>query len=33
LVHRPEDAGKAPVAAFRDWLLDEAGRGRETGGR
>ena len=26
LVHRPEDADKAPVAAFRHWLLDEARR-------
>ena len=32
-VHRPEDADKAPVAAFRDWLLDEARRDREAGGR
>ena len=32
-VHRPEDADKAPVAAFRDWLLDEVRRDREVGGR
>jgi LysR family glycine cleavage system transcriptional activator len=32
-VHRPEDADKAPVAAFRGWLLDEARRDREAGGR
>ncbi len=31
-VHRPEDAGKAPVAALLGWLLDEARRDREAGG-
>jgi DNA-binding transcriptional LysR family regulator len=33
VVHRPEEADKAAVAAFRDWLLDEARRDREAGGR
>ena len=33
VVHRPEEADNAAVAAFRDWLLDEARRDREAGGR
>ena len=32
-VHRPEDADEVPAAAFRDWLLDEARRDLEAGGR
>jgi LysR family glycine cleavage system transcriptional activator len=31
VVHRPEEADKAAVAAFRDWLLAEARRHREVG--